>query len=471
MTHFRELLRLLFLSLLLAGESRAQASLESRIDDFVRDEMARQRVPGVAVAVVHKGAVIKIQGYGLANIEHDVPVTPETVFESGSLGKQFTAVAVMLQVEDAKLSLSDPITKFFPDAPEAWRSITVYHLLTHTSGLPDYVGGIINPRKDYTEDQLARFAYDLKPEFPPGSRWSYSNTGYVLLGIIVHKVSGRFYGDVLTERVFTPLGMKTARVISEEDIVSHRAAGYRLVNGQVKNQEWVSPSQNTTADGSLYLSIRDLIAWDAGLRAHAVLRPESWRQLLEPARLNSGNRYPYGFGWFLDERGGQPLQWHGGSWQGFQTQLSRFIGEDLTVVVLANLQQASPVRIADEIAAIINPRLALPVPTPIADREPAVTERARHLLDQAQAGALKAEEFGLLRAGVFSRIARRYPEMLRQLGAPQRMQLVDRSEVGDDRVYLYELTFGDRIFYFRLGLAPGERISLFSLQEKQRGAP
>jgi len=134
--------------------------------------------------------------------------------------------------------------------------------------------------------------------------------------------------------------MTTARVISEADIVPHRAAGYRLENGEVKNQEWVSPTLNTTADGALYFSVSDVIKWDAAVRARAILKPESWNRILQPVTLNSGKTWPYGFGWFLDERGGHPLQQHSGSWQGFKTQLSRFIGEDVSIIVLANLAEA-----------------------------------------------------------------------------------------------------------------------------------
>ncbi len=179
-------------STLAAGQVRSPDALGSRIDAFVTGEMERQHVPGVAVAVIRQGEVLKARGYGFANLEHRVPVSPGTIFQSGSLGKQFTAAAVMLQVEDGKLSLADPITKFFPEAPESWRHITVRHLLTHTSGIPDYTEGAIDLQKDYTESDLAKIAFALPLEFPPGSRWNYSNTGYVLLGIIVHKVSGVF---------------------------------------------------------------------------------------------------------------------------------------------------------------------------------------------------------------------------------------------------------------------------------------
>jgi CubicO group peptidase (beta-lactamase class C family) len=335
-----------------------QADVAARADAAIRDEMARQHVPGVAVAIVRGGAVAKVQGYGLANVEHQVPVTPETIFQSGSLGKMFTSAAVMLQVEDGKVSLSDPIAKFFPAAPQSWQAITVRHLLTHTSGIPDYTDGAIDLRKDYTEDELARMAFGLKLDFTPGEKWKYSNTGYLLLGIIIQKVSGRFYGDVLADRVFAPLGMTTARIISEADIVPHRAAGYTLLKGELKNQEWVSPSLNTTADGALYFSVKDLIAWDAGVRARRILSAASWAAIFEPVRLNDGKLHDYGFGWALGTRGGQKVYQHGGSWQGFKTHYAHFDRGDLSIVVLANLRQAEPGKIVDAIATVIDPALA-----------------------------------------------------------------------------------------------------------------
>jgi N-acyl-D-aspartate/D-glutamate deacylase/CubicO group peptidase (beta-lactamase class C family) len=300
---------------------------------------------------------VKSQGYGLANIEHSVPVTDETIFQSGSLGKQFTATAIMLLVEEGKLTLADSLSMFYPDGPPAWRQITVRHLLTHTSGIPDYTDGKVDLRRDYTEDELARLAYDMPLDFAPGEQWKYSNTGYVLLGAIVRKASGQFYGDLLRDRVFTPLGMTTARVINEADIVPHRAAGYRLVGGSLKNQAWVSPALNTTADGSLYLSLRDLIAWDRGLRARAVLKPESWRAIFDPVRLNSGRRHPYGFGWDVTRLAGQDVARHGGAWQGFKTYIARYLSDDLTVIALANLAQAQPERIVNEVAAQYIPKL------------------------------------------------------------------------------------------------------------------
>ncbi len=442
----------------------AAATMDS-VDAFVRAEMRRQRIPGVAVGIVNKGEVTA-RGFGFANLEHMVPVTDQTLFQSGSLGKMFTATAVMLQVEDSKLALTDTITKFFPGAPAEWRGITVRHLLTHTSGIPDYTTSTFDYRKDYSEDELARFAFAQKTEFPAGSRWNYSNTGYALLGFIVHKVSGQFYGDVLAERVFKPLGMTSARIIDEADVIPNRAAGYQLVDGQLKNQDWVAPKLNTTADGSLYLSLRDLLVWNAAVKRRAILKPQSWQTILTPVRLQSGKTYPYGMGWSIDTRNGHALQNHGGAWQGFKTQLSRFVDDDLDIVVLANLAQADPARFADGIAGIINPALAVRAPTPITDREPQVTAKIAQLLDGVRLGRLAPADFAYVRAGFFPDAAQYYEERLKQWGKPQALRLLDRQDLGDDRVYLYELTYPDKSRYLRIGLAPDDRISSFSLRER-----
>jgi CubicO group peptidase (beta-lactamase class C family) len=436
------------------------------VDAFVQTEMDRQKVPGVAVAIVRGGEVVKAQGYGLANVEHQVAVKPETIFQSGSVGKQFTSSVVMLLVEEGKLALSDPLTKFFPDAPPAWAGITVRHLLTHTSGLPDYGPETVDYRKDYTEEELAKLAFGLKLEFAPGARWSYSNTGYVLLGLVVGKASGRFYGDLLAERVFAPLGMKTARIISEADIVPNRAAGYQLVDGQLKNQEWVAPKLNTTADGSLYLSVLDLVAWDRGLRAGAVLKPASWEAVYTPVRLSSGRTYPYGFGWEVEETAGQAVHRHGGAWQGFKSGIARFLGSDLTVIVLANLAQADPMRFVDGIAGLLDSRLATPELTPIADTEPQVTARLQELLASAARGKLDPGDFAYVRAGFFPHAAAQLREVLGSLGPPTALRPLERRDLGDDRVHTYDVDYGSKPFRVVLVLAPDGKVAGLSVRPR-----
>jgi CubicO group peptidase (beta-lactamase class C family) len=342
----------------------------------------------------------------------------------------------------------------------------VRHLLTHTSGIPDYTTDAMDYRKDYTEAELEKMAYGLTLEFPAGARWNYSNTGYVMLGIIARKASGKFYGDLLKERVFAPLGMRTARVISEADIVPNRADGYRLVRGELKNQDWVAPQLNTTADGSLYLSLQDLIAWDKGLRARALLKPESWNQIFGQARLSSGNPYPYGFGWTIDSIGGRLRIHHGGAWQGFKSYIARYMADDLTIIALGNLAQFDPNGFVDGVAKILNPTLAVPELKPIEDREPAVRTRLQEILAQAREGKLTSADFAYVRAGFFPAGARSLQQRLSALSAPRKFTLLDRKAVGDDRVYTYEVEFETTKLLVGLALAPDSKISSFNMRPR-----
>ena len=324
--------------------------------------MKAQQIPGLSLAVIKNSEIVLARGYGFANVEHQVPVKPETIFQSGSVGKQFTATAVMMLVEEGKLSLDDKITRYFTDGPESWNKITVRHLLTHTSGMTDYPDDF-DMRRDYTEDELVQRIKAVPLAFQPGEKWSYSNLAYVMLGVLIHKVSGKFYGDFLQERVFKPLGMSTARVISEADIVPNRAAGYRVVKGQLKNQDWVSPSLNTTADGALYLTVYDMAKWEAALYTEKLLKRGSLETMWTPVKLNNGKTHPYGFGWTLGQVGGHRVVEHGGSWQGFKSQISRYVDDKLTVVVFANVSRANPAKIAHVVAALFNSELAPSTPS------------------------------------------------------------------------------------------------------------
>ncbi|HET6979273.1 MAG TPA: serine hydrolase domain-containing protein [Pyrinomonadaceae bacterium] len=356
MPQFKYTPSILALVVVLSTTCLAQESFEPKIDAYLRNQMQIQQIPGVALAIVKDGKVVLARGYGLANVEHQVPVKPETIFQSGSTGKQFTATAVMMLMEEGKLSLEDKLTKYFPDAPETWRNITIRHLLTHTSGMGDYPSDF-DMRRDYTEDDLFKMVKGVPLAFQPGEKWSYSNLGYVTLGILIHKVSGKFYGDFLQERIFKPLDMSTARIISEADIVPNRAAGYRSVNGQLKNQDWVSPALNTTADGALYFTVYDMAKWDAALYTEKLLKRSSLEQMWTKAKLNDGKTVGYGFGWSLAEVRGHHVIEHAGSWQGFKAQISRYVDDKLTIIVFANHARANPTKFAHDIAVIINPEL------------------------------------------------------------------------------------------------------------------
>jgi CubicO group peptidase (beta-lactamase class C family) len=259
----------------------------------------------------------------------------------------------MMLVEAGKVALDDPLTKYFPDAPASWQQVTVRQLLSHTGGFTDYPDNF-DMRKDYTEADLLKIVEGIPLAYPPGTSWSYSNLGFLTLGILIHRVSGQFYGDFLQQRVFGPLGMSTTRIISEADIIPNRSAGYRLVKDQLKNQDWVSPTLNTTADGALYFSILDLAKWDAALYTEKLLRRSSLQQIwtVTPLRDGKPNSGHYGFGWFIENDNGRRDFEHGGAWQGFETHISRYIDDGLTVVVLTNLEGADPGLIAHGVAGI-----------------------------------------------------------------------------------------------------------------------
>jgi CubicO group peptidase (beta-lactamase class C family) len=338
-----------------------QDDFSAQVARVVEAERNAQQIPGVSIAICRNGKIIKAAGYGLANVELDVPVTPETIFQTGSVGKQFTSMAVMILVEEGKIGLDQKIVKYIPQSPATWKEVTVRQLLTHTSGIADYGGeeytmnkGVINFRKDYTEEQLVQAFAKMAMDFAPGEKWRYSNTGYVLLGIIIHRVTGEFYGDMLQERIFKPLGMTSTRIISEADIVPHRSSGYRLVKGALKNQEWVSPTLNTTADGALYTNVLDLAKWDAALDKKLLVKPASYDLIWTPAKLNNGKTYPYGFGWSLTEEGDKRVVSHDGAWQGFTMTISRHIDDHWTVIVMTNLDSdnSKPEKIADQITKL-----------------------------------------------------------------------------------------------------------------------
>jgi CubicO group peptidase (beta-lactamase class C family) len=368
------------------------------IDAFIAKEMAEQKIPGLALGIYSRGQILLAKGYGLANVELDVPVKPETIFQSGSVGKQFVSAAIMMLVEEGKLSLDDSITKYFPDAPATWKPILIKNLLSHTSGLSEYESddrtgpkGPFYMRMDFTEDELVSKIEALPIEWPVGSKWDYRNTNYVLLGVIIHKITGKPYYEFLGERIFKPLGMTSTRLISDRDIIPNRSAGYEIDDhGQLKNQEWVSPTFNSTADGALYFNVPDLNKWDAALYGTQLLKQSSLDQMWTVYLLNDGkpNAAGYGFGWMIGKQSGHKRIEHGGAWQGFTCRIARYPDDNLTVVVLTNLdaEHARPGPIADVVAGLADPALMPPKLLPIADTQPALTSAVSKLLDQLAAG-------------------------------------------------------------------------------------
>lgn len=441
-------------------EASMPGAVDTRaIDATVRRLMDAQRVPGVAVAVVQRGVPVHVAGYGVADLEQGTAVTPATMFQSGSLGKQFTAAGVLALVDQGKVALDASVRRYLREAPATWEPVTIRHLLTHTAGMPDYTSAAFDYRRDYADSALVAMAAALPLEFVPGQRWNYSNTGYVVLGVVIARVTGRPYWDVLREAVFTPAGMPTARVITDSAIVPHRAAGYEVAGATWRHQRWVSPTLNTTADGSLLLSLQDLLAWNDAVRRGTVLSAARWSEMLSPVTLRSGRTFPYGFGWFADSAGGAPLWQHGGAWQGFMTQYSRFARGEVDVIVLANARSASPEAIANAVAAIVEPALGVAPPAGPVPPDAAADRAVRQFVTRAVAQQLTPADFVHFRMTVLPRAIALLHRVFQGAGPLTGVEAVRRTMRGDDRAAEYRLRFGTRTARLYVELAEDGRVT------------
>lgn len=333
------------------------AAPPDKIDAAVKAEMQARKVPGIAVAVLKDGKPIHAKGYGFANLEHQVPVTRKTIFQLGSVGKQFTAALILMLARDGKLSLDDPIGKHITEAGDKWSGRTIRDLLCHQSGLPDLNYHEMNMRQDYSEAELAKMMADQKIPEDPRTKFRYNNGGYVMLGVIASRVGGKFYGDQLTERVLRPAGMKTARIINEAAIIPHRSGGYQPgPKNTVVHQDWVAPKLNTTADGSMYGSLDDMIAWEQTLRRQSLLTPSEWKLCWTPNKTSDGKDSGYGFGWMIRTIGKDRLIEHSGGWQGFAAYIGRIEKDGTTVIILSNFSMTRVQQLGHQILTIASPK-------------------------------------------------------------------------------------------------------------------
>jgi len=324
-----------------------------KVDDFVKAQMEKQHLPGVSIVVIKDGKIVKMEGYGLANIELNVPARPETVYKIGSVSKQFIATGIMLLIEEGKISLDDNVGKSLEGTPESWKPITIRHLLTHTSGIVREAPGF-DPLKIQTDADVIKTAYSLPLRFTPGEKYEYCNVGYFTLAEIISKVSGKPWGDFLNERVFTPLGMTATRTTTVTDLVPNRANGYVWRNGKMQNATIFLALRPS---GAFLSTVIDLAKWDEALNNGKLLKRSTLEQMWTPLKLNDGKSHPYGFGWQLEPVNGHKQVNHGGSLPGFRAQLARFIDDKVTVVVLTNGDNADAARIAQGVANFYIPGL------------------------------------------------------------------------------------------------------------------
>jgi CubicO group peptidase (beta-lactamase class C family) len=348
--------------------SRAQTSLTSRIDRIF-SAVTSPHEPGLAVVVRQGGHTVFERGYGSRDLRSDLPIDARTNFRLASDTKQFTAMAVMLLVRDGKLRYDESLTEIFPTFPAYGRSITIRNLLNHTSGLVDYEDVMDKKYAGLSWEQipqihdagvLALMEQQTGTQFPPGSNWKYSNSGYCVLAMVVERVSGMPFAEFLRRRIFQPLGMRnTVAYEYGKNQVTNRAYGYTHDAG-VWLETDQSPTSATLGDGGVYSSLDDLAKWDDALRNHTLLSAQEMRPAITPVALPAdsklqvtepdGSPAAYGFGWFLSPYRGHARMWHYGESIGFRSAIERFTKDNLTIIVLENRSDLDPAKLALKVA-------------------------------------------------------------------------------------------------------------------------
>ena len=366
----------------------AASAQSAAIDSYVRAEMTRLHIPGLALVVVKDQKIVKESYYGLANVELNVPVNDHTSFEIASMSKQFTDAAILLLAEEGKIGLDDNVRKYLDDLPAEWHDITIRQLMLHTAGLRDDW----DEPDDFfltknTDEEFLRALTAFPLKFKPGERFSYG-CGPFVLGMVIKKITGKPYSQFMRERIFTPLGMTETQVNDPQNIVPNRASGYMFENGVLKNGVRISPAAEARGDVGIRTTARDLAKWDAALNDTRLLQQSSLDVMFSPGKLNDGVTIPVGFGWFLYPVQGDVWK-HGGAFRtGFSSTIDRHLDDRLTVIVLTNLRSGSIApKIGQEVAAFYNsdyrPRAKLVAER---DTDPQRTERLKSFLLSLAAG-------------------------------------------------------------------------------------
>jgi CubicO group peptidase (beta-lactamase class C family) len=462
--------------LLVSGAFSSRAGAPSDpIDTYIRVEMEKRRIPGLALAVIRQGQVIKMQGYGLANVELDVPVTPDTVFELASVTKQFTATAIMRLVEEGKVGLDDPIRHYLPHTPDAWQGITVRHLLTHTAGLASleagfhalYAGGA---RTNYTTAEMFEAATKDPMSFEPGERWQYSDVGYFLLGIVLEKASGQRYHEWMTEHFFQPLGMTATSVLDQWAILKHRASGYTLRDGQLVHIRRHAQVELPSHYG-IFSTVKDLVTWEAALTGGHVVKPSSLKQMWTPVKLHDGTSHPYGFGWGVDERRGHRLISHTGI---TGTEYTRLPDDGLTVIVLTNLGRCIGTTgvkswgLTIGVAGRYLPDLLLSSLQEQPDTDPVATRERQDFLSQLAHGEHTPLMTPGLRAALNPNAPRMLATRLNTLTAftfltcdEVQGRVVERYGARISQLCYYKMLTGSETYYYTFWLTPQGQVADF----------
>jgi D-alanyl-D-alanine carboxypeptidase len=454
---------------------RTQAAGEmARVDEYVRDRMELKHIPGLSLAVVRDGTVLVAKGYGTACLEFRAPATPDTRYLLASMTKPFTALAVMMLVEEGKVGLDDPIERYLDEPPAAWKPITVRHLLTHTAGLKHRFEGRAPADWPLTFSKAAMYASAkaLPLDFQPGERWQYSDQGYFLLGLIIERSGDKPYATFMADRVFKPLAMTATTVLSKIAVVPDLAPNYSRLGAT-----WIRSRERDTDYGlgshyGIVSTVNDLVKWNAALDGGALLGKGGLEQVWTPAKLTSGATADsaiggYGFGWFLDEFRGHPIVLHGGS---TGTSIVRYPDEHLAVVVLSNLEGVAGMDadgMAQRIAGMFAPAVSWDAMKASTEPEPSRAQALLKNMSSLVAGSPdmahympEAEPYvrAAARSFVLSGGARVFTNL--------RLAFLERGQQAGRRV-LYYLASSDAVeMYLRITLAADGRIARLQIVQR-----
>lgn len=439
------------------------------VDRYVQDTLKERNIPGAVVAVIKDGKIVKMQGYGLASVEFGVPVTTKTVFEIGSVTKQITAAAIMLLVEDGRVSLDEKLSVYIPNTPSQWKDVTVRHLLNHTSGIPSYsvLGGFELSLRMTREDFVKKFN-DLILDFEPGTKYAYNNSGYNLLGYIVESQSGMSYWKFLDERIYKPLGIKTAGDRDPRFIIRNRATGYEFTNGSLTGRD--GNLTDLFAAGAIVMSIDDLVKWENSLRNGTLLRKDSLKEMWTPLRFNDGREHPYGLGFRLSPIRETRLVAHSGQTAGFGTSISRFVDDDLTVIAITNLgEDGMGTLLALGVAKHYLPKLSLARVKLASGEDAQISAMVRRAVDERLANSPSQELFNsqAVRAMTSSR-AKARNQRIAAFGPVESMIYVGTDySFNFDKIHRYLIRTKNRLFLWRFAFDEENKIVEMALEEEE----
>lgn len=438
------------------------------VDDLILSRMKERNIPGAAIAVVKDGRVVKMKGYGVASLEFNAPVTTETVFEIGSVSKQMTAAGIMLLVEDGKMNLDERISKYLPNTPDAWKDVTVRHLMTHTSGIKSYssLDGFELSQRMKIDD----FIKKLSPhplEFLPGEKNTYSNSGFNLLAYIIETQSGKKYLDYMREKIFLPLGMTKTGDRDPQFVIPLRAAGYEWRQNHHSGRD--GSLTDLMGAGSIVSTINDMTKWEAALRGDKFLTNESKKEIWKQYTFNNGKLSPYGLGWRISDLRGHKLIGHTGQTAGFGAAIFRYVENDVTVIVLTNLgENGMGSLLASAIVKTYLPTMSLKTMTAIVTVDAEVAEqiglaiRGRYentlnqtLFSDALLRNLKTERSQTLNA------------RLKTFSPISAIRFVKRETPDETETYNCIVETPKRIFFWRVAVDNSGKIIEMNLEEEE----